>query len=255
MHFIEIPNLPQSKVRLLVTNGGIGDSLTSSLESLGIKVLRTKPCSMVSEPIARHPDIQLCHLGSNKVVVHNYLGYNNELIAELVPFGISVEEDHSELKKDYPADIAFNCLRVGNKLFCKKEYTSEKILNYCREHNIEIINIKQGYAKCSSCVVTENAIITADHGLAAAVRKEGIEVLLIREGHISLPGYPYGFIGGASFKMDKETLCFTGNIKIHPDYEDIHEFLRNFKVNDDSLSLESPIDYGSFIPLMECDEY
>ena len=43
----------------------------------------------------------------------------------------------------------------------------------------EIINVKQGYAKCSICVVSDNAIITADKGIAKAAIQNRIDVLEI----------------------------------------------------------------------------
>ena len=76
-----------------------------------------------------------------------------------------------------------------------------------------------------------------------------MDVLLIRKGYIELPGVDYGFIGGSSFKYNRNTLVFTGNIKLHPDYESIKSFAQNHNVELLSLTENTMIDIGSIIPI------
>ena len=76
-----------------------------------------------------------------------------------------------------------------------------------------------------------------------------MDVLLIRQGYIELPGVDYGFIGGSSFKVNKNTLAFTGNIKLHPDYNNIKSFAHNHNVELLSLTENTMIDIGSIIPI------
>ena len=49
-------------------------------------------------------------------------------------------------------------------------------------------------------------------------------MLLIRPGYISLPGFSYGFIGGASGRVGDE-MIFSGNVAAHPDFEAIRSFV------------------------------
>ena len=56
------------------------------------------------------------------------------------------------------------------------------------------------------------------------MREHGCDVLLIQPGHIDLPGYDYGFIGGASFVYENKVIFF-GNIEGHPDYTEIRDFI------------------------------
>ena len=114
-----------------------------------------------------------------------------------------------------------------------------------------MISCKQGYARCCTCVVDEGAIITSDRGIAAAARKKGIEVLEISAGHIALEGFPYGFIGGASFKLEKNILAFTGTLDRHPDREAIGQFLFLRKVHPVYITQEPVFDIGSAIPIIE----
>ena len=62
-------------------------------------------------------------------------------------------------------------------------------------------------------------------------------------------GVDYGFIGGSSFKYNRNTLVFTGNIKLHPDYESIKSFAQNYNVELLSLTENTMIDIGSIIPI------
>ena len=59
-----------------------------------------------------------------------------------------------------------------------------------------------------------------------AMKQNGIDTLLISEGHVDLPGYSYGFIGGASAKISSNEVFFFGNIEAHRNYNEIHEFLK-----------------------------
>ena len=56
------------------------------------------------------------------------------------------------------------------------------------------------------------------------MREHGCNVLLIQPGHIALPGYDCGFIGGASFVYENKVIFF-GNIEKHPDYTEISAFI------------------------------
>ena len=73
-------------------------------------------------------------------------------------------------------------------------------------------------------VVDEDSIITADRGIWKAAARAGVDVLLIERGQVILPGYPYGFIGGASGKVGN-TIIFNGDITRHSDFARIKDFI------------------------------
>lgn len=56
-----------------------------------------------------------------------------------------------------------------------------------------------------------------------------------------------GFIGGASGLINKNLLCFNGDIKTHPDYENINSFCKNVGVEVYSLNKGMLKDIGSII--------
>ena len=145
----------------------------------------------------------------------------------------------------YPEDIEFNCVHVGKSLICNRKHTHSEIIKYAENSNINIINVNQGYAKCSVCVVSDNAIITEDDSIAKNATENGIDVLQIKKGFVKLPGYDYGFIGGSSGLIEKELIVFNGNIENHPDFDRIHKFCEHYNVKILSLSDEVLCDIGT----------
>ncbi len=66
-----------------------------------------------------------------------------------------------------------------------------------------------------------------------------------------LIGFPYGFIGGAAFKMAKETLAFTGTLDRHPDQAAIEEFLAARKIKPVYITHYPIFDIGGVLPVTE----
>lgn len=249
MNFIKTPNLPQSKVSLVLISSEAGKNIISELEKMDIEVIRVPPCNDIQEPVSRHPDMLFHHLGDNKIVY--YKNACQSVCKRLNELGFELIESRKTLTADYPDDIALNAARIGSSLICNEKHLDKTISTYCNINNIHIINVKQGYAKCSTVVIDEKSIITADSSIEAEAEKNGIEVIKTREGFISLPGYDYGFIGGCCGKLSKDTVAFCGDIKNHPDYDAIKKFLNNRGIEIKMLGKERLKDIGSIIPLME----
>ena len=108
--------------------------------------------------------------------------------------------------------------------------------------NKRVIGFRQGYARCSVCVVDENSIITADAGIAAAAEGRGLDVLRIQAGFFELP---------SCFKLSKTELVFTGTIDRHPDRGAIIGFLHDHGVEALYLRDEPAVDIGGIIPIFE----
>jgi len=197
--------------------------------------------------INTHPDMTFCPLEKNKAVVaKEAYEYYNEM---LLKYGYEIMKGENTLKKEYPYDIAYNCVILGGKLFHKIEYTDKAILDYCKENNIELINVTQGYTKCSTLIVDEKSVITCDKKLNEVYLKNGIASICVDNKCIRINNFDHGFIGGCGGKISKNKIAFFGNIKEHPDYQRINEFLRERNVSHLSLTDGQLFDYGSLIPL------
>ncbi|MBQ8808196.1 MAG: hypothetical protein IJZ81_02690 [Clostridia bacterium] len=77
-----------------------------------------------------------------------------------------------------------------------------------------------------------------------------MEVLLITNDSILLPGYKNGFFGGCCGLGGSDVLLVNGDIKTHPDYEKIVNFLQCKGIYIKNLKKGNIIDIGSILPLM-----
>ena len=119
--------------------------------------------------------------------------------------------------------VLLNVLFFGKHLFCNTKTIAIELL----EFGLEPCHVNQGYTKCSALPLGNQALITSDTSIAKCAKEHGIDVLQIQEGHITLPGYDYGFIGGcASFapRGGINTVFFCGDLSGHPDAHKIESF-------------------------------
>lgn len=248
-NFIQSPNLPRRKVSLAVIDGRVSEEIERNINDIGIRLIKTKKMNGLYEAISYHPDIVIHHLGSNEIVVSPNI--ENQIIYKLEEEGFKIIIGKREVKGTYPFDISYNVARFGNNAACCIKYTDEILLEKLIEKDIKIININQGYAKCSICVVSEEAVITSDSGIYRELQKNNIAVQLITPGNIGLICMNYGFIGGASGSVSNSDIAFMGNIELHPNYNEIHFFLSKHNKSIINLSKNLVNDLGTLIPLKE----
>lgn len=244
MKFIEKPNLPQRKVTLAAISAEAGESI-KKLNSLGIKVLEIKKNIKLPEPICSHADIQILHMGNNCIFCHEHL-FSGEFEEK-----INFTDIQEKAGNKYPNDVRLNCTIIGNKLICNPKTVSRTVLEYADSHGMTVINVNQGYSRCSICVVNENAIITDDKSIFAAAGKFFNDAPFISKGSIELNGYGYGFIGGCCGKIDKNKIAFNGAIESHKDYKVIIDCLERNNTEYIELSKKRLYDIGGIIPLCE----
>lgn len=250
LKFIEMPNLPQSPVRLAVVDGRIPVSAVASLESLGIGLIKTEQHPDLYDAIAYHPDIFLHHTGGNRIIYAP--NTPTSLLLQLSKHGLDLTMGETVLSRKYPADIAYNAARVGRFYFHNLKYTDPVLRMTFDRLGLEPIDIRQGYAKCSISVVDEYSIITADMGIAKAAEKKGLEVLLIGAVQgIQLQGLDYGFIGGSSGLLDKRIWAVCGDACQLASYTDVSHFLNKKNIEIVSLSDSLVTDIGSILPLKQ----
>ena len=202
---------------------------------MGYDVLIIPRLSTLAPYVNSHPDMILCKIGDRVVVNKNYYFENSELFRD-----VSVIPTDSIPALKYPSDVTMNGLVLGDTVYGRVDVLCSEILNACTKK----VFVKQGYAACSCAVVAENAVITADKSLYNALTKNKVEVCLVKCGNILLEGCDYGFVGGASVKINDSTLAFFGKIEEHPDYERMRDFAAGFGVSLLSLSDEPLTDCG-----------
>ena len=168
-----------------------------------------------------HADMQMTVVGDKIIVPPMFFEYYKaRLPHKNIVCGILNPDGH------YPVNIAYNTAVTEKFAICNEKYTDRVILQSVIDAGLEIIDVKQGYAKCSVCVAG-NGIITADKGIYKKISGK-MDALLISPGFVNLPGCEYGFLGGAS-GFDGY-LYFMGDIKAHPDFYRIDMFLKKIGV-------------------------
>lgn len=246
-HFMKYPNLPTGKVSYVIMSDYIPE-LVKEMKNYGINVIIPDKLDNIAGTEAHHSDMSVCHIFENKfILAQNNIGLINKL--NLINANITLSSN--EISGQYPNITALNVCVFGNNLIANLNYADKKILDFCQENNFNILHTNQGYAKCSAAIISNNAIITADESIYRLCKNNKIDVLKISNGGIKLDGYNYGFIGGTCGFIDKNTLAFSGNIKLHKDYLNIKAFADNYHIALLSLSNEILYDIGGILPIME----
>ena len=210
-----------------------GAPLIEYLKFKGFEICFTEEILSVPEPIAYHPDMIMCKLGCDD---------------EAPVF----RGNPSALGPAYPGDILYNGCCTGRYFIHNLKYTAPELLSAVSQYAghcdrvaaggmrasgclsekkpLLPLSVPQGYAKCNIVCVDENSIITSDAGIEKPCLSAGLSVLKVRPGHVLLPGYSYGFLGGASGRIGREIL-FNGNLSAHPDFAEICSFIESRRLS------------------------
>ena len=213
------------------------------LRELGYTVIPSEeiPCKMPYE--RRHADLQCLIIDDTAFVLSRCTALTEALrdTYHVISCG-----DH--FSGSYPNNVCLSAVKLKNQLICRIASLDDKIKAYCKTHGYELINVHQGYAKCSCATVSDRAVITADRGIAKVLKENEIDVLLIGEGNILLSGADCGFIGGASgYDRENHTLYFCGDITRHPDYLRMKDFCDRYGTAIVCLNEERLRDIGGII--------
>ncbi len=232
-------------MKKFVALGAPSPLLKKSLNDRGYSVIDLPRFSLLSKPVSSHADMLFSFICGYLVTSKAYYSVaKTQLDKVCAQLDADIVLDPHSDYLHYPDEARFNALFHNGVLFASSRSVSPLMIDICKKHNVSFLHVNQGYACCSSAVCG-NGIITADPSICSAVSSAGIPVLKISEGHIVLPGYPYGFIGGASgFCKNSETLYFNGDIGSHPDYCSIKSFAGSLGVKIDSLGDWSLADCG-----------
>ena len=223
--FLKNPNLPESKVSEVIMSDH-KPQFKTELEKIGIKVKVPKVLENISGSEKYHADMSVLHMGGEMFFQSDSL--DEEITAEKPLLNICI---------------------FGNHVICNTKTAYKPALKLLKEKII--LHTNQRYAKCCCAVVGENAVITSDNGIYKICLANKIDVLKISIGDILLDGYAYGFIGGCCGFISKNTLAFSGNVKLHKDFSDMRDFARNYHVDLYSLTNEQLYDIGGILPIKE----
>lgn len=202
------------------------------------EVVRTRANKNLLKGLDTHPDILVHPLPNGDLVVdRDNLEYYKKIFPDK-----KILPSHSSLSKKYPKDVPLNAFTFKNYFIHNLKFTDKVLLDYYKNSGYQMIDIKQGYGKCS-CLVTEDFIITSDGGIYESLR-DFIPIYKINHGEIRLQNFNYGFIGGASGALGKK-IFFTGDFSHHSSHEEILKIIKKYNYEIEILSKDPIEDFGS----------
>lgn len=195
------------------------------LRDMGFHTVAMPRCPRLGEAVASHPDMLTLLVGDTLLTEGSYLAEAAETFAEikrLLP-RLNIREVARSFSREYPSDCLLNSLTIGNNLFCREESIAHEVKELASEVGLTLIEVRQGYPACTVLALDEHHAVTADRGMAKALKSAGIQVLVTEDGGIELPPYEFGFIGGACGVYNKK-VYFIGDISTHPQGQEIQNF-------------------------------
>lgn len=224
------------------TPRGVLDSLKKEFE-----VIQLPPDTSLPAPVCGHSDLLVFRLEKYLITRKSYYGIAKSEIDRICKQAkLELILSDAEAGDEYPLDCGLCAAVSGKNILCREASTDKEILSLAYRLSYKIIDVPQGYAKCSCALLADGSVITADRGIAAKALENDIDTLLIEAGNISLPGYDYGFIGGSSGLCGNK-LYFCGDIKTHPDHEAIENFAQKHGTECVSLGSDMLYDVGTLI--------
>lgn len=212
------------------------EAIGASAELREIHMIPLPAFGRLPAPVSDHPDMLLYRDPSGAPVVYEGYYAENRPLFDALPYKIRTIPDPKSAA--YPDDVALNCLNLRSRLIGRVGAGHPLLTS-----DLVPLPVKQGYTRCSVCLVGPDAAITADPGIADALGSIGVRVLRIRAGSILLPGYDCGFIGGASVNLG-DRIGFFGELSAHPDGEAMEAFIRAEGYEPVSLSPGPLTDFG-----------
>ncbi len=220
------------------------------LKELGYKLIEIETNKDVYPEISSHTDIFCTKINNNLIVEPTQ--YN--LIKNNVKKSINIIKGSSKIEGKYPNDISYNVCILGKYAIHNFKYTDKKIKEILQKENFNLINVKQGYTKCSIAVIDENSIITADRGIYEELKKHNFNILFIEdELNIKLINQVKistmnGFIGGSISRIGNNVFI-SGDLQKIDKCNKIRNFIKERNLNIISFENLDVTDYGGIIEI------
>lgn len=215
-----------------------------SLEKLG-SVMLLEPQPLVYPAIAAHPDIFFCQTPFGLV---HAPGLAPASISPLIEQGVRLIKGEKQPGAAYPSSAIYNALATEKYLLHNLKHTDAALKQqYAPQWQL---HLAQGYTRCNLMEVGPDAFVTVDAGIAAVLRKAGLDVFLCSTQNVQLEGFDHGFFPGCC-GIYQETIYVCGNPGLLPDYQALSAFCNNYGKTLKALYDGPLIDVGSMIMLDE----
>ncbi|NLK95404.1 MAG: hypothetical protein GX275_09485 [Clostridiales bacterium] len=223
----------------------VSEEEINNIINIGLKPIIIPKSNNVYEAINGHVDIQLSIPNKNKkeVIVHKDIP--EYFLEELSKNNIKYILSKDNLGYKYPNNIILNGLILDNYFIHNIKFTDRVLLQSQKDK--KIINVKQGYTKCSVLPIKDNVIVTSDTSIYKKLIKENFDILLLPPGDIILPTLNYGFIGGVGGMISSNKLALFGELSHYQYGNELAKFLYKHEIETVSLKKGKLFDRGSLL--------
>ncbi len=209
---------------------------------------------------SHHPDVVLLELETEGIVPPFISGFPCMFFCPLpdkLVVSPELPEKYVQLLKEHrvkfiqpetsdqkPETGSYNAIATGEYLIHHLPLTDPAILQNC--HYLKKIPVKQGFTRSHLIPLRDHHFITSDKGIETALRERGLDVLLVSENEILLPGHLNGGIGGAA-GISGDAVFLTGSLSFHPEGEKIRNYLEILHYRILELDRAPLMDYGGIL--------
>lgn len=168
--------------------------------------------------ISGHPDIFICQTPLMPIIAPNT---PKHIVSVLQKNQISFIFGNRKVGSKYPDTAFYNAVVNENFIVHKAEITDPMLRRFSgRKKNIDI---PQGYTRCNLVYLGDNHYISCDEAITRALIENKQEVLQVRTKDVVLPGFKYGFFGGACGFYNNR-LYIAGSLNHFADGNKIREY-------------------------------
>ena len=238
------------KSPLALIGEGANEFIKIGLSENGFNIIPLPADNRLAPQVSSHADMLLLAIEDTVFCNNAYCEKNKSIFDLIADYGYKICKCDFEVSNKYPNDVSLNQAVIAKNIIGREQSCAKSVLEYAATHGFTYNSINQGYAKCSTLILNEKAVISADTSVIATVERLGISALKIRNGviEITLDGYDYGFIGGAS-AVYEDKVYFFGNLSLHTDSDEITKFCQSNGMNPISLGKDKLCDIGGAIIL------
>lgn len=177
-----------------------------SLSASG-KIIEFTTKDITYEAVSGHPDIFFFQAEDTLICAPNLPEKYFQIMKENKTGFITGENCVGSI---YPHSAHYNCVLSENYFIHNRTVTDRRILERIKDKTI--INVRQGYTRCSLLPLRNNSFITSDKGIEKTLKLTGADVLYVPSEDVLLPGFKNGFFCGACGVLNN-TVFITGSLK------------------------------------------
>lgn len=185
------------------------------------EVLEFSTSHLTYPSVSNHPDIFFCKVDSTLYYSPNT---PDVFIQSLISKGLTIALGNIPIGQKYPHSALYNAVVTNNYFIHNMKITDANLKQAAGDR--KLIDVKQGYSRCSLLPLKNDCFITSDEGINKKLLSEGLEVLLVKPNSILLPGEEYGLFGGTS-GISGNRIFIIGNLKHFPDGSKVKSCLEN----------------------------